>query len=515
MSLQSESVNSKDNPLTQFHAIPLPSNIGNYIHALLNKQQFHSVTKGGSVTLRYKKWVPLVIRLCWKDDTKESVTELIVISSEDYKRQYWHGLVTPYFLINKSELPIRENLKWYKWVRTNEVIRLGLHSDSQIASRLWLDSNPHISRHHMELELLQNWDFVIRDLWSTNGTFLNYIDASSTLSDRVSQKSVIERNMEEIAQDPFLSSLWPNLSKWMKQWPVWNCYFVAAINSIKEHPRGVSLLRQMVQPHPQWYRVQFLWINQFTIISNKDIDDMGNNKLHGSLWDHILERAYWRLRHDRYDPMLRWGFHEQIARTHWTLLATNHRWDLVHEWWWMKEVLSDFLGTVLDELRSMDGLYLTQNPRPLSHLRWDELVTASTPSVEHINSKVGGSHIFQRRAFFSLYFPPNSTIYKEAERYLQRNHWSRLTVDMIHDRISTRIWYGDISGDWPSFSIVDINHVPQKFHFNHAYSIGRIDHVSWYVELINPHDTLKERFYLSIANFYKYFNNLTIARLSK
>lgn len=481
---------------------------------ILNIKTFHPVPRWSSVCFHYKRWKPLILRLWWKDNANHSMTECILISSEDFQAQYWHELATPYFLINTAALPIKEHLKWYKWVRLGEVIRLWLHSDSQVASRLSFDTNPYISRYHMELHLLDNWEFLIRDLWSTNGTFLSYLHESSSNEMNHSKKSIIQSNMEEIAKNRFLSTLWPNLSEWMKQWPIWNCYFVAAINSIKEHPKCASLLSQMVQPHTDGYRVQFLGINQFTVISNKDIDDMGRNRLSWSLGDLILERAYWRLRHDRYDSRLRWGFQQQIACTNWTLFATNHRWKFVHEWWWMKEVLSDFLGTLLAEVQSIDNLFLSANSGVLSHLRWDNLVTASSPSVELIDSK-GTSHRGKRRELFSRYFPADSQIYREAEQYMRRVNGSHITQDMIHERISEQIVYWDISWDQQTFTIQDINQVKRKFYFNHAYSIGHIDYVMWYVELINPHDTVNGRFHLSIVNFYTYFNNLTIARLSK
>jgi hypothetical protein len=514
MSLASESVNSKDHPPTQFFAIPLPDNVRNFMNWILNIKTFHPIPRWSSVSFHYKRWELLILRLWGIDNSNNAMTELLLISSEDFNTRYWYELATPYFLINTSALPLTEQLQWYKWIRIDEVIRLGLHSDPYVASRLWLDKNQYISRHHMELQLSSDWEFVLRDLWSKNGTFINYPDVWTPNGENISKKSSIERNMEEIAKNRFLSTLWPNLSEWMKQWPVWNCYFVAAINSIKEHPKCASLLSQMVQPHTDGYRVQFLGINQFTVISNKDIDDMGRNRLSWSLWDLILERAYWRLRHDRYDSRLRWGFQQQIACTNWTLLATNHRWKFVHEWWWMKEVLSDFLGTLLAEVQSIDNLFLSANSGVLSHLRWDNLVTASSPSVEHIDSK-GTSHIGKRRELFSLYFPADSQIYREAEQYMRRVNGSHITQDMIHERISEQIVYWDITWDQQTFTIQDINQVKRKFYFNHAYSIGRIDHASWYVELINPHDTLNERFHLSIDTFYKYFNNLTIARLSK
>lgn len=512
MSLDISPSNSNDLLLTQIHTNDLLSNIWNHVGWIFNKNTFHAVERRANISFHYKEWTPLIIRLWWKDDLATSMTELILISSKDFKSRYWYELVTPYFLINTASLPLRTNFHWYKWIRIDEVIRLGLDSDPNIASRLWLDKNPYISRHHMEIKLLASWYFVLRDLWSTNGTFISYPENSITQWEDFSQKNNIQRNMDEIQKDQFLSKLWPNLSQGMKQWPIWNCYFVAALNSIKEHAQCIHLLRNMIQPHAQGYRVQFLWINQFTIISDKDISNMWEKKLRWSLGDHILERAYWRLRHDRYDPSLRWWFQEQIVRTNWTLLATNYRWDLVHEWWWMNEVLSDFLGPILTEMQEVNDICLSSNIHTLSHLRWDELVTASSPSVEYLG-KIIGSDIAKQRTIFSLYFPPDSSIYRQAEQYLTRNFWSRITHDMVHARIAEQIKYWRIHWDSPVFRVPDINNCKQEFHFCHAYSIWRIDHVTWYVELINPHDTIHERFCISIQNFYKYFYNLTIARL--
>lgn len=475
------------------------------IHRILDRTNFYRIPKGWKAIVRYKKWNPLVIQLWGNSSAKDWVTELILISTSDYREIYWIDLVTPYFLIHTDSLPLQTQLQWYKGVRMNEIIRLGLYSDADIASRLQFAHNPYISRHHMELELLDNGDFEIRDLWSTNWTFLTYHEKEESQT----KQSIIEQNMKEIQQNQFLSRLWPNLSKGMKQWPVWNCYFVAAINSIKEHPNCVKLLTQIIQPHSQGYKVHFLWINQFTVITEQDITEMWDKKLQWSLGDHILERAYWRLRHDRYDPSLRWWFREQIHRTKWTVLAHDRSGYKVHEWWWMKHVLSDFLGPLIEKLESFDGIYSTSNSNVISQLNSDNLITASTPSVEKINRDA-----LYNKKLFPLFFPESSQIYQEASTSMF-GFWWKKSKEQVYENISRKIAMWQITGDKHLFTVLDINNSPQVFYFNHAYSVGYIDNSAWYIELINPHDTQYGRYYISIRSFYLYFDNLTLVKLRK
>jgi hypothetical protein len=100
----------------------------------------------------------------------------------------------------------------------------------------------------------------------------------------------------------------------------------------------------------------------------------------------------------------------------------------------MKEVLSDFLGALLAEVRSIDNIYLTSNSRVLSELNPDNLVTASTPSVECINNET-----YYKRELFSRFFPSNSLIYQETKESLSSNSSLPITQDMIYANIAQRI----------------------------------------------------------------------------
>lgn len=147
-------------------------------------------------------------------------------------------------------------------------------------------------------------------------------------------------------QRSFLKDLWPYwLDHITKQWQVWNCYFVRALDSVKFHPDWWKLLTEMitiVKPWKEW-RVKFEWYYQEIIITLKDIEDLRRSKPHGwvmqtgNIWDLIIERA-----HARYvNQVIKW-------RSQWRTVLVNEKWKLPHEGWYSKEVLELFFWDKID-----------------------------------------------------------------------------------------------------------------------------------------------------------------------
>ena len=95
-----------------------------------------------------------------------------------------------------------------------------------------------------------------------------------------------------------LKALWP---KWLNhitnQWAVWNCYFVAALNWIKNHPNWWKILEEMITIKWDWiWEVNFKWHNKPITITRSDLWEMWDAKINtNNIWDNIIERAHARI----------------------------------------------------------------------------------------------------------------------------------------------------------------------------------------------------------------------------
>lgn len=136
------------------------------------------------------------------------------------------------------------------------------------------------------LERLKNWDPNVS---------IDNITKSNWLRDKVA----LLRN-ELIIKDKFqvLKKLWPNwLLSPTKQWSVWNCYFVSALDRIKFSSNWAELLNDLIKPVDWWYIVKFEWYDKEIFITMSDIEQMWDyNRIQtDNLWDTILERASMRV----------------------------------------------------------------------------------------------------------------------------------------------------------------------------------------------------------------------------
>jgi hypothetical protein len=184
------------------------------------------------------------------------------------------------------------------------------------------------------IELYLNWE---RELTT--------ITSKLNLRNKVVELKKIEiiRKNDELIKKSKLNQLWP---KWLnaktEQWEVWNCYFVAALNTLKHHPNWGELLTNMIKIKSEWvWEVTFKWHNKPIVITSDNLREMKHiwedwNIQHSyidtpNLWDIILERAHARITNEQ-----RWWKTDQT-------FMLNKKWELTHEWWHSDEALRLFL----------------------------------------------------------------------------------------------------------------------------------------------------------------------------
>lgn len=300
----------------------------------------------------------------------------------------------------------------------------------------------------------------------------------------------VANNEKIISNNTILRELWPKwLKTWMEQWPIWNCYFVSALNALKEHTNWAQILQSMIKSTwDWWWIVNFPWMKkQFPLaniewikIYSSDIEDMDRYKISWQLWDVIIERAYARYRErlgrDNWFFYLFWWY---LERSWQTFIPNVRSWELSHEGgYWYEVFQAFFMDNQIKQVtfkkmnRFSDEKWLKEF---ISNLKWDELLTLSTPSARSVKDML------------HIYFPNENPNQLDKKYKLLENSWD--------------IW---------RFKIKDIYWVYQSFNFQHAYNIWEYDIKAWWLEVVNPHDTVNKRFKISIDDMVKFFYELTI-----
>jgi hypothetical protein len=485
----------------------ISSDIRAYIFNLINRGDFVEIPVWKAIKVNYNEGKPIHIRFWWNN---QNSTELVLMSQRDFEKVYPMRLNVPFILIDKSLISSASEKIWFKWVREGEVIRVG-RSDHCTKKRFTLDRDTKISRSHAEIILSSLNGIIIRDLYSTNGTFVRTSSNVTPYLEWIDErgKKICVQNQALINTDPFLKKLWPNIHQWMKQWKVGNCYFVAALHAIKEHPEWYKLLKEIIQPDPSGkYRVILHGRSCHTLISKRDLAEMEEHKIEGCLGDNILERAYWRLRRKEQDMWYNdeWVIvtddpYFELTRDGHTAFATDWRGRKSHEGWTLYEVLDAFFGDLVQtkniNLLVSDGIN-NHILKVFSEIRWDELLIASTPSIRQLNISE-----------MNTFFPKNCSLYEKVALHLRRELWRYPSQNEVYKKIQSDHDFGDRA----KFVIRDIYNEQKTFHFQHAYTIGEFDFHAWYIEIINPHNTVTQRSKIKIIDFIKYFDDLSITKI--
>ncbi len=230
-----------------------------------------------------------------------------------------------------------------------------------------------------------------------------------------------------------------------KQWNVGNCYFLAALDSMKYSSDFIDIITKVFRKTSEWWEVTFLWLkppNNKTVITNRDMNktveyyDWTVIKLFSDSTqaDKILERAYWRFRQHR----LNYPDSKEIPH-HWSNNTVAVYWDreTSHWWWNMVEV--------------------TEN------LFWYKSVKYPLPLSTNMQS------------------------------------WVRHALtETVKKNCSIILWTTGIWDDTETF-ILNTFEWAVSLYKSHAYS-AIYDPSRDIVTIINPHDTLNQRYTLKLAD---------------
>jgi len=290
---------------------------------------------------------------------------------------------------------------------------------------------------------------------------LNTITRTSWLRDKV----LLLKNSEFINKS-VLKELWPNwLDTKTSQWPVWNCYFVAWLNSVKNHPNWWKLLEEMITIKSNWdFEVHFKWYYKPITISLNDINEMWRNKIDShNIWDIVIERAHARVVND-----IKWWKKWQ------TMFFRNNENELIHEWWNISKVLELFYWNNIN----------------ISH------ISDYTDWKKRINKNWKLTEINEKNWFFT--FNKNDDFWNFVMENLDEKNFMWLSSKSLNGKTDadSYVW---LDFYWKK---VDIAHW-------HAYTIYDFNKKEWWVSVVNPWDSSQHIKY-SINDISKYFWWITI-----
>ena len=289
------------------------------------------------------------------------------------------------------------------------------------------------------------WDYWVQQI---DGYRIGSVESNNITREYWLRVKVQELKQSEIISDRsvLVAKLWPDwLDSHISQWKVWNCYFLAALKAIKDHPEAQDILARMVKlEKDNSVTVTFPWdIHQREInITASQLGEMNGKWLEWSLGDRILERAYARLVDKQKqwltDGEYSWG---TIFRPGWDKLAM--------ESWQMFKVFQEIFGSLW---RAKD-------------FRGDNIL----PALDGINESNKNSIVL------SLWSKPKKV--KSGERMDSRTY-------------STQDAFGN-----------DIN----IYHW-HAYAVEQIDTANRRIAIVNPHATNWDVFWMTYEQVSESFS---------
>ena len=283
-------------------------------------------------------------------NTWNSVYVFEKLDNWNYKSVWWNNEKLIWNIINKEEnIIISDHLTMqFWWIQTSEIKSVNKLEKSNIIND--------ISSAKSIEELLNiiekkgkiwnyNSDYLIDLIYKyinwVNDVKLENITRTSWLRDTVAR---LKNN--DLIEKSRLRQLWPNwLNSVTKQWNVWNCYFVAWLNTLKNHPNWWNILKDMILIKWNWnYEVNFKWYNKVIIITKNDINEMWKAKIEtNNIWDLIIERAHARVINEE-----RWWKNGETFYLKWN--------DYNHAGWHSDKVLSLLLWDEVNSFKSSSNI---------------------------------------------------------------------------------------------------------------------------------------------------------------
>lgn len=277
-------------------------------------------------------------------------------------------------------------------------------------------------------------------------------------------------NEDAIKTDAYLKFLWPDWVREsnMEQWDIGNCYLIAAIQSIKQHPNCIKILKNIIKP----WKNEWEWIVKFQkpkteIIVNRDqIDWVRKMRATWSLGDNILEIAYWQLiaQKNKNNQSIKWS----------DLFENNG-----------KPVSAG--GLQIEVLEALFGENLVFNERYNASQVWE-----LKDVIKNVDFKNAYTHHPIDLLWRIKEFIPD--ISEEEIQKMKDDYENWKSLDIY------------------SFKVMDYWWNVKNIVFNHAYTIWEIN-PDGYVEVINPHDTENDRIILKIEDFKKFFEWISLSKL--
>jgi len=304
------------------------------------------------------------------------------------------------------------------------------------------------------IEKIENWEIdnfneITRKAWLRN-------------------KVALLKNNILIENNSTLKKLWP---KWFRlsehlteQWTVWNCYFVAALNSLKNHPKWWKMLSDMIKELPwwKWWEVKFKWYEKAIKVTLEDLLDMWTDAINNinwkeniNIWDNIIERAYNHLVN-----IQRWwedGM-TQIARKYW-----KEKNKLIYAGGQNNDVYDIFFWSDIKIFYAQTENWKTA----IKTKKWWTL-------AERWLNKTLEKYLLEKWNNNGLFWL-----------------WSKSKSDKITSDVVDYFW-----------KIVNLPN-------NHAYTVIDLNKDEWWIEIVNPHNSW-EILKFKISDIDKYFNSLDI-----
>lgn len=274
------------------------------------------------------------------------------------------------------------------------------------------------------------------------------------------------------SQKALYNELWPmGLVSVMEQGSVGNCYFIAALQTMKSKPGWLSSLMDIITKTQDGYVIQFIGDQKSTIVTLDDIKKLRRAWKEMKSWqlgDRILEYAYLRKRSAN-------AAGKAVPESaNWNTVLPKENGELAHEWWRVKDVFLDLFWKKLESI----------------HFR---SVANSSKLFDALEQKGGYG--------LSSMHPKVIDMIDLRNIFPDKSRWE---LKELQKKIKTGRW------DSHKYSVQDIYWNTRTVYMQHAYTIEWFSRTHDWVEVVNPHDVLGDRIRMSSSELMKKFRSMDV-----
>ena len=257
----------------------------------------------------------------------------------------------------------------------------------------------------------------------------------------------------------------------MEQGSAGNCYFIAALQTMKSKPGWLSGLMNIITKTQDGYAIHFLGDQKITVVTWDDLKRLRRTWKEMKSWqlgDRILEYAYLRKR----SANASWKALPESTNGDTVLPTGNGR--LAHEWWRSEDVFLDLFWQKLDHKYLKDYVSSSELFDALEQRGWYGLGSMDPERINMIEMR----NIFPGKSIWEL---------EELQKKIQAGRW-----------------------DSHQYSVQDIYWTTRTVYMQHAYTIEWFSRTHDWVEVVNPHDVLGDRFRISSSELMKKFRSMDV-----